>query len=192
VLVWVARHCKSKGEAMLGPSFSTEIEAQPSAWYALYTRYQHEKSVTAILSEKGFEVFCPMYSEVHRWKDRKKEVSLPLFPGYLFFANGLDRKMDLLSTPGVSAIVSVGNSPAVVPEEEISSLRIAADSHRRMVPHPYFKEGDRLRVKSGPLAGVEGILQKWKDNYRLVLFIELLGRAVGVEVEVSDLQRGVL
>jgi transcription antitermination factor NusG len=170
----------------------TSCEAQSSTWHALYTRYQHEKSVTAILSEKGFEVFCPMYPEVHRWKDRKKEVNLPLFPGYLFFADGLERKIDLLSTPGVSAIVSIGNSPAVVPEEEISALRIAADSSRRMAPHPYLKEGDKLRVKSGPLAGVEGILQRWKDVYRLVLSVELLGRAVSVEVDLSDLQRNAL
>ena len=69
------------------------------SWYALRTKHQHEKSVTNVLAEKGFEVLCPTYAEVHRWKDRKKEVTLPLFPGYLFFANGLERKVDLLSTP---------------------------------------------------------------------------------------------
>lgn len=167
----------------------TEASTEASTWYALHTRYQHERSVTSMLAEKGFVVFCPTYTEVHRWKDRRKEVTLPLFPGYLFLANGLDRRIEVLSTPGVSKIVSVGNTPAVVPEDEISAIRIATQSRRRVTPHPYLKEGDRLRVTSGPLAGVEGILQAWKDGFRLVLSIELLGRSVGVEVDLCDIQR---
>jgi transcription antitermination factor NusG len=159
------------------------------AWYALHTRYQHEKSITNILLEKGFEVFCPTYAEVHRWKDRKKEVTLPLFPGYLFFANGLDRKLDLLSTPGVCAIVSFGNTPAPVPQSEIEAIQRAILGSRAVQPHPFLKEGDRVRVKSGPLAGIEGILQRQKDGYRLVLSIELLGRSVAVEVDQCDVRR---
>jgi transcription antitermination factor NusG len=160
------------------------------SWYALRTKHQHEKSVTNVLAEKGFEVLCPTYAEVHRWKDRKKEVTLPLFPGYLFFANGLERKVDLLSTPGVCAIVSFGNTPALVPQSEIEAIQLAMLSSRVMGPHPFLKEGDRVRLRSGPLAGIEGILQKRKDGYRLVLSIELLGRSVAVEVEQSDIHRG--
>jgi len=160
------------------------------SWYALRTKHQHEKSVTNVLAEKGFEVLCPTYAEVHRWKDRKKEVTLPLFPGYLFFANGLERKVDLLSTPGACAIVSFGNTPALVPQSEIEAIQLAMLSSRVLGPHPFLKEGDKVRLRSGPLAGIEGILQKWKDGYRLVLSIELLGRSVAVEVEQSDIHRG--
>ena len=159
------------------------------AWYALRTKHQHEKSVTNVLAEKGFEVLCPTYAEVHRWKDRKKEVTLPLFPGYLFFANGLERKVDLLSTPGVCTIVSFGNTPALIPHSEIEAIQLAMLSSRVMGPHPFLKEGDKVRLRSGPLAGIEGILQRWEDGYRLVLTIELLGRSVTVEVEQSDIHR---
>jgi transcription antitermination factor NusG len=163
-------------------------EATALAWYALQTRHQHEKSITNILAEKGFEVFCPTYQELHRWKDRKKEVTLPLFPGYLFFANGLDRKLDLLSTPGVCTIVSFGNTPAPVAPPEIEAIRRAMLSPRTVAPHPFLREGDKVRLKSGPLAGIEGILQRRKDGYRLVLSVELLGRSVAVEVEQCDIR----
>jgi transcription antitermination factor NusG len=159
------------------------------AWYALHAKHQHEKSITSILVEKGFEVFCPTYAEVHRWKDRKKEVTLPLFPGYLFLANGLDRKLDVLSTPGVCAIVSFGNTPALVSPSEIEAIRRATLASRTIEPHPFLKEGDKVRLKSGPLAGIEGILQKRKEGYRLVLSVELLGRSVSVEVEQCDIRR---
>jgi len=165
-------------------------ESAGFSWYALRTKHQHEKSVTNVLAEKGFEVFCPTYAEVHRWKDRRKEVTLPLFPGYLFFANGLERKVDLLSTPGVCAIVSFGNTPALVPQSEIEAIQLAMLSSRVLGPHPFLKEGDKVRLRSGPLAGIEGILQRRKDGYRLVLSIELLGRSVAVEVEQSDIHRG--
>jgi transcription antitermination factor NusG len=160
------------------------------AWYALRTKHQHEKSITHLLAEKGFEVFCPTYAEVHRWKDRKKEVTLPLFPGYLFFADGLDRKVELLSAPGVCNIVSCGNTPAPVRASEIESIRRAAFSQRPVEPHPFLREGQRVRLKYGPLAGVEGILQRWKDGYHLVLTVELLGRSVSVEVERCDIAAG--
>jgi transcription antitermination factor NusG len=170
-------------------SEQTGFGDEPMAWHALHTKHQHEKYVTDILAERGFEVFCPTYAEVHRWKDRKKEITIPLFPGYLFFANGLDRKIDLLSAPGVCAIVSFGNIPAIVPENEISAIRLAAASSQRVEPHPFLKEGQKVRVKSGPLAGIEGILQRRKDSFRLVLSVELLGRSVAVEVEQSDIHR---
>jgi transcription antitermination factor NusG len=174
---------------MYGNSEQTGFRAEKVPWHALHTKHQHEKYVTDMLAEKGFEVFCPTYAEIHRWKDRKKEVTIPLFSGYLFFAGGLDRRVDLLSTPGVCAIVSFGNTPAVVPEEEINAIRLAAASSQRVEPHPFLKEGQRVRVKSGPLAGVEGILQRWKDSFRLVLSVELLGRSVAVEVEQCDIHR---
>jgi transcription antitermination factor NusG len=158
----------------------------PKAWYALHTKHQHEKSITHLLAEKGFEVFCPTYAELHRWKDRKKEVTLPLFPGYLFFAEGLDRKLELLSTPGVCNIVSFGNTPAPVDLSEIDSIRRVGSTSRAIAPHPFLREGERVRLSYGPLAGVQGILERWKDGYRLVLSVELLGRSVSVEVDRSD------
>ena len=166
------------------------LRAPQALWHALHTKHQHEKYVTDILAEKGFEVFCPTYAEVHRWKDRRKEVTIPLFSGYLFFADGLDRRIDLLSTPGVCAIVSFGNTPAIVPEEEINAIRLAAAGSQRVEPHPFLKEGHKVRVKSGPLSGIEGILQRRKDTFRVVLSVQLLGRSVAVQVEQCDIERG--
>jgi transcription antitermination factor NusG len=186
VSVHFDRDCKSRGEAV-SEIIQSGASITPTAWYALHTKHQHEKSITAILGDKGFEVFCPTYSEVHRWKDRKKEVTLPLFPGYVFVAEGLDRRLELVSTPGVCKIVGFGNTPALVPEVEIESIRRATLSSRPLEPHPFLKAGERVRLKCGPLAGVEGILQKWKDSYRLVLSIELLGRSVSVEVQQCDI-----
>jgi transcription antitermination factor NusG len=175
---------------MYANSEQTGFRAPQALWHALHTKHQHEKNVTDILAEKGFEVFCPTYAEVHRWKDRRKEVTIPLFSGYLFFADGLHRRIDLLSTPGVCAIVSFGNTPAIVPEEEINAIRLAAASSQRVEPHPFLQEGQKVRVKSGPLSGIEGILQRRKDTFRLVLSVQLLGRSVAVQVEQCDIERG--
>ena len=184
VSVHLSRDCKSRGEAV---SEIIQSGVERVAWYALHTKHQHERSITSILGGNGFEVFCPTYSELHHWKDRKKEVTLPLFPGYVFVAEGLDRRIEILSTPGVSKIVGFGNTPAAIPEVEIESIRRATLSSRPLEPHSFLKEGEMVRLRCGPLAGVEGILQKWKDSYRLVLSIELLGRSVSVEAQQCDI-----
>src|SRR5208282_417281 len=90
-----------------------------SAWCALYTRHQHEKTVAGMLSVKGFEVFLPLYDSVRRWKDRKKMLSLPLFPGYVFVRGGVNRRLQILTTPGVHMILCNGEHVAIIPEIEI-------------------------------------------------------------------------
>src|SRR5260370_39788590 len=110
---------------MYANSEQTGFRAPQALWHVLHTKHQHEKYVTDILAEKGFEVFCPTYAEVHRWKDRRKEVTIPLFSGYLFLADGLDRRIELLSTPGAHALVSFGNTPPLVPEEGFNAIQRA-------------------------------------------------------------------
>jgi transcription antitermination factor NusG len=165
------------------------LAGEDTRWHVVYTRHQHERTVAAHLVGRGFEVFHATYRTMHRWKDRNKEVELPLFPGYLFFADGLDRRVEILSTPGVHMILSVGNIPAVIPNEEIDAIRRAANSSLGLQPHPFLSEGDVVRVKSGPLAGVEGILQRQKDLFRLVLSIQILGRAAAVEIDIRAVER---
>ena len=147
---------------------------EDSAWWALYTRHQHEKTVAEMLSAKGLEVFLPLYVTRRRWKNRSKVLSLPLFPGYLFVQGGLDRRLQVLTTPGVHMILCNGEHVATVPEAEIQAIRKTVEGFFRVEPHPFLKCGERVRVKRGTLQGIEGILVRKKNKYRLVLSVGML------------------
>jgi transcription antitermination factor NusG len=170
----------------------TEAEDPGTAcyWYALYTRHQHEKTIARILSNKGHEVFLPLYSTSHRWQDRTKQLYLPLFPGYVFLRGGLDRRLQILSTPGVYAIVGCAGRPAVIPQAEIEAVYRLVESPLRVEPHPFLKYGERVRVKSGPLQGLEGILVARKNLFRLIISVEMLGRSAAVEVDIRSVEQG--
>jgi transcription antitermination factor NusG len=159
-----------------------------SPWWALYTRHQHEKTVADTLCAKGFEVFLPMYESVRRWKDRRKVLSLPLFPCYVFVRGELSRRLQILTTPGIHMILSHGETFAAIPETEIQAIRKTVNGHFRVEPHPFLKCGDRVRVKRGSLQGVEGILVRKKNIFRLVLSVEMLAQSVGVEIDAADVE----
>ena len=161
-------------------------EDQP--WWALYTRHQHEKTVAEMLTTKGFEVFLPLYDSMRRWKDRKKMLSLPLFPCYVFVRGSLERKLQVVTTPGVHMILYRGEQLAVIPQPEIEAIRAAVDGDFRVEPHPFLKCGDRVRVIRGSLAGVEGILTRKKNLFRLVLSVHMLAQSVAVEIDASDVE----
>ncbi len=154
-----------------------------TSWYVLYTRHQHEKTVAHMLSNKGFEILLPLYSSLTRWKDRTKLLTLPLFPCYVFLRGGLERRVDIMKTPGVNALVSSAGHPASVPAEEMEAIQRIVSSGADVEPHPFLKCGDRVKVKGGPLTGLEGILVRKKDLYRLVLSVEMLGKSASVEVD---------
>lgn len=159
-----------------------------SPWWALYTRHQHEKVVADTLSAKGFEVFLPLYESVRRWKDRQKHLSLPLFPCYVFVRGGLDRRLPIVTTPGVHMILSRGDKAAIIPEKEIQAIRLTVESSLQLEPHPFLKCGDRVRVTCGSLQGVEGILLRKKNMFRLILSVEMLAQSVAVEINASDVE----
>ena len=165
---------------------SSLLEAR---WHALYTRHQYERLVAQALTGKGFEVFLPQYRAVHLWKDRRKELDLPLFPNYVFIQGGLDRMLNILTTPGVHSIVAWGGRPADIPQNEIDSVRRLVESPLRIKPHPFLNLGDRVRIKSGPLEGIEGILVRNKNTCRLVLSVEMLARSTAVEIDASMVER---
>jgi len=157
-------------------------------WYALHTNYQHEKAVARILTQKGFDVFLPLYDVAHRWKDRTKQLSLPLFPCYVFIQGGLDRRLHVLNTPGVVGFVGWSGRAAAIPEAEIEAVLRMIESSLKVEPHPFLKCGDWVRVKSGPLQGIEGILVRKKNLFRLVLSVEMLQKSVAVEVDVTAVE----
>jgi transcription antitermination factor NusG len=178
-----------RGELPTSPPFDvTKTISEDSPWWALYTRHQHEKTVAEVLSAKGFEVFLPVYESMRRWKDRTKLLSLPLFPGYVFVRGDLDRRLQVVSTPGVHMILSRGDELAVIPAAEIRAIRLTLEGPNLVEPHPFLNCGQRVRVKQGPLEGVEGILVRKKNLCRLVLSVDMLAQSVAVEVDAADVE----
>jgi transcription antitermination factor NusG len=163
-------------------------QSSTTLWYAVHTRYQHESSVHSLLCLKGFETFFPTYKSIRSWKDRKKEMDAPLFPGYVFVADAHVDRLRVLSTLGVCAIVSFAGIPAIIPNHEIDSMRRAIAGPYPVEPHIYLKEGDRVRIARGPLTGVEGILVRKKAGLRLVISVDMLGRAAAMEIEGASIE----
>lgn len=161
---------------------------QGSPWWAVYTRHQHEKAVAQVLTTKGFEVYLPLYDSVRRWKDRSKTISLPLFPCYVFMRGGMNRRLHVLTTPGVHTILYNGDRVAIIPGEEIDAIRTAVHSPYRVEPHPFLRCGESVRVIRGSLEGVEGVLVRKKSLYRLVLSVEMLAQSVAVEIDAADVE----
>lgn len=158
------------------------------AWWAVYTRHQHEKTVAGLLSAKGFDVFLPLYPSQRRWNDRSLMLLMPLFPCYVFIRGEHNRRLQIVTTPGIHMILRNGEQEALIAEEEIEAIRRAVDSASSVEPHPYLTCGERVRVKQGALAGLEGILVRKKNQFRLVLSVDILTQSVGVEVDAVDVE----
>jgi transcription termination/antitermination protein NusG len=163
-------------------------EYQESAWWAVYTRHQHEKTVASMLENKGFEVFLPLYNSERRWKDRSKMLSLPVFPSYVFVRGDLTRRLQIVSTPGAHMIVSNGTQFSEIPQHEIEAIRRAVEGPNKVEPHPLLKMGDQVRVIRGALQGLEGILVRKRSSCRLVLTVSMLAQSAAVEIDALDVE----
>ena len=157
-------------------------------WYAAHVCSRHEKQVFSQLQERQIESFLPLYRSVRRWKDRRKELEMVLFPGYVFVHIDLKDRLRILQLPSVVRFVSFNGQPAALQDGEIEVLSKGLASGLRAEPHPYLKVGNRVRVRSGPLAGAEGILVRRKDKFRVVLSIDLIMRSVAVVVDEADIE----
>jgi len=164
------------------------IAIPKAAWYAAYTRPKHEKRVALQLEERRIEAFLPTYQSIRRWKDRRKLLELPLFPSYVFVQIDAQNRLDLLRLPGVLGLVSFRGRPAPVEPAEIENLRHGLSNRTVVHPHPYLKEGRRVRVRCGAMAGVEGVLVRSRDRARVVLSISLLQRSMSVEIDEADVE----
>ena len=153
-------------------------------WFALYTRSRFEKQVAEQIERKRLPVFLPLRMEVHRWQDRYQKVEVPMFRGYLFaqFAAESAERTAILRTVGVVRIVGFGQSFTEVPAEQIAALRRLADEHALLHPHRFLRVGQRVKIASGALAGVEGILVRVKKQDRLVVAVDAIRQAVAVEL----------
>src|SRR5262244_1162148 len=159
--------------------------ANTSRWYAVYTCPRHEKFVARQVTGQGIECLLPLYRSVRRWKDRRKVLELPLFPGYVFLQIALRDRVEVLRLPGVVNLVSFNGAPAPLQDSEVEVLRRGFGGET-VKPHPFVKVGKRVRVRNGPMAGLEGVLVRRKDSCRVVLSVELIQRAVAVEVNEEE------
>lgn len=157
---------------------------EPPRWYAVHTRSRHEKQVERLLAEKQVEIFLPLRREVHRWKDRYKQVELPLFSGYVFvrILPDADVRLRVLRTVGVVRIVGFAQKDAAIPCEQIETLRRLTASDAPLHRHRYLRAGQRVKVISGTLAGVEGTLVRLRKSDRMVISIAQIRQSVAVEL----------
>ena len=194
-LIGAAARLSENGEA-LPQSSRTEEENRGSVqsetplahWYALHTYPRHEKRVYQDLGSRAIECFLPLYETVHRWKNGcKVRVELPLFPGYLFVRIDPRQRFKALSLPGAVSMVGSVSGPWPLPDAEIVSLRARLQS-RKFEPHPYLAVGQKVRIKSGPLADLTGFLVRQSGGLRVVISVDMIRQAAAVEVDANDVE----
>lgn len=158
-------------------------------WYAIQTRSRHEKVVRDQLAAKGITHLLPLWRKRSVWKDRIKIIELPLFSGYLFGHFALLQKIDVLEVFGIVRIVGLAGRPIAVPDEQIEAIQTVVTQKLPYDPYPYLKEGMRVRIKHGVLAGVEGLLvTKKQQQQRLVISVDLIQQSVIVNIDSIDVE----
>jgi transcription antitermination factor NusG len=157
-------------------------------WYAVWTRSRHEKVVHEQLARKEIDTFLPTITRWSRWKDRKKQIAWPLFPGYVFARFDADAMLPILKCTGVVSVVSFEGKPAPIPDFEVDGIKRLIESELRFDPCPLIREGMMVEVIHGPLKGVIGRLVRKGSHARLVLSVDLIGRGVMVTVDAADVR----
>lgn len=136
--------------------------------------------------QQGIEPLLPTVKRLSQWKDRKKEVEVPLFSGYCFVRFNAEQKLPVLKTMGVVDIVGGGQRPEPIPDEEITAIQTLMTSVLPYDPHPYLQEGMKVEVIRGPLQGIQGILLRKDKRHRLILGVRIIQQAAAVEINVGD------
>jgi transcription antitermination factor NusG len=159
-------------------------------WYAVSTRSRQEKVAASMLADLGIRHFHPLITEVHRWSDRKKVVSRPLFPCYLFvrIARSCETQLRVLKVPGIVNFVGSAHGPTAIREEEIESVRAVLSSGIACVPHSFLEAGDRVRIVRGVLAGIEGTFIRSGPDSKLVISIEMIQRSMAINIDGCDIE----
>lgn len=158
-------------------------EAENQRWFALQVRTRWEGSTSLLLAGKGYQTLLPTYKANKRWRGRVREVNAPLFPGYVFCQFDVQKRLPVLVTPGVLALVGRGRVPSPVDEVEIANLRTVVSSGLGAEPWPYLEVGQKIRIENDSLHGLEGILIQFKGNHRIVVSVSLLRRSVALEID---------
>jgi transcription antitermination factor NusG len=164
------------------------LPATDPQWYAIFTMPRHEKFVAKSFEQRQIECFLPVYEKLSSWKNRQRvNVMLPLFPRYIFAWIDRPQRLQVLQTSGVIRIVGAGSSPTPLPDAEIEFLRTAAD-RKRVEPYPDLVVGNRVCVKRGPMAGIEGVLVRKQNGTRFILTLQLIQQSVSIEIGAEDLE----
>jgi len=180
-----------QGTVPADPRLASHAELR---WYALYTCANSERRIADQLNiryARGIEHFLPQYASLRQWKDRKVRLELPLFPGYVFVHLALQNRLRILQIPGVAHIVGFGGHAAPLADEDVARLHACLDQGLRAQPHPFLQVGRRVRVRSGPLAGLEGIIVRRKNAARFVISFALIQRSIAVELDCAALESAV-
>jgi transcription antitermination factor NusG len=167
------------------PHSTPAIEAEAETWYGLQTRPRHEKIVVQRLEERGVTTLLPLVTEVHRWSDRKKSVEVPLFSCYVFarFVPNRAERLRVLRVEGVFGLVGARGEGTPIPDEQIEAVRSVVSGQLPWSSHPFLKIGQRVRIRSGALNGVEGILVSRNGDRTLVISVDAIQRSLAVRVE---------
>jgi transcription antitermination factor NusG len=176
-----------KADEVLRQATTSKHASVSLRWYAAYTFPRHEKAVADRLRNIEIEAYLPLYGAVHCWNHRRVKVELPLFPGYVFVRMNILDKAQILGHPGVIRMVDFNGKAAVLPDDEIRQLRTALAMYKAE-PYPFLTAGKRVRIKSGPLVGLEGIIIRRKGTVRLIVLINLIRRAIRFELDAADAQ----
>ncbi len=164
------------------------VEDAGLRWYAAYTSPCHEKQAAAHLGARGVEHFLPLYTSVRRWTSgRVVRRECPLFPNYVFVQLAREERAKVLSAPGILSIVGTSREGAALPSAEIEALRKGLLLHDAM-PHAFLKVGEKVKIRNGALAGMEGIVLRGNKSARVVLSLDLIMKSISVEVEAADVE----
>ena len=166
---------------------AVSLGAEQPLWYAAYTLPRHEKVVAEQLEVRQVETYLPLYLSARRWAERRALVQLALFPGYVFVRITEGERIRVLDHPGVLRLVTFNGRPAPLPDGEIERLRAALELGKAE-PFPFLMPGKRVRVRSGPLAGLEGTILRRKGRMRLVVSVEAIQRSIIVDLDATDLE----
>ncbi len=168
-----------------------KISIEPAAelWFAVQTCYRFEKKVAEQLTNKGMQVFLPLRKENRFWGDRKKEVLVPLFPGYVFVRSDRSvlHRLIVLQAPGVMGFVSSAGTAAMIPQKQVDDLQLLMSGEVPLSLHLFAKTGQRARIRGGRLDGVEGLLEK-RDKGKLLIPIESIQRSVAIDIQCYELE----
>lgn len=158
-------------------------------WFAVQVKGRREKFAHEFLLAKGYESFLPLYKCRRHWSDRIKNLDLPLFPGYVFCRFNIYHRLPILQTPGILCIVGIGKVPVPISEGEISAIRSVIEARLPTQPWPFLEAGQRIRLRRGPLEGLDGIVLQIKSSFRLVVSVKLLQRSVAAEIDSAWVER---